>query len=95
MCSKNMTGTAFPSSSSIGVIIKTKRLMPRALASLEGLSALSLRHSDCHTGFQGELKNLFAGLLKPAELQVINPRPQEQTVHIRQYRLVHTLGDTN
>lgn len=39
----------------------------------------------------GELKNLFAGLLKSAELQAINPRPQEQTVHIRQCGLVHTL----
>lgn len=86
-----MTGASFLSSSSTAVITKTKRLMPDAPASLEGLSVLSLRHPDCHTGFQGELKNLFAGLLKSAELQVINPRPQGQTVHIRQCGLVHTL----
>lgn len=63
--------------------------MPGAPESLKGLSVLSLRHPDCHTGFQGEPKHLFAGLLKP-ELQVINPRPQEQTVRIRQWGLVHT-----
>lgn len=80
-----MTGTAFPSSSSTAVITKTRRLMPGAPESLKGLRVLSLRHPDCHTGFQEELKHLFAGLLKP-ELQVINPRPQEQTVRIRQWK---------